>query len=373
MTALLACRRLRLFFALSQAFVLFQCFGLTAGESEEINPCILEMQKIAASVDPKYQVDDKTVHYPTVTIGQRLPGLHGGNRYRINRFRDQWFSIHSNLPNAAQGDVRWFFSSGGEDVAHFFGFELESPSAIIVPDAKDFTGTIEKLNTVMSAEDPIAVRYYTSDPKQPQVPLREYLERFAQKGELPIGPGELMPHDISFHTTAIFYPADALLYARKLTQTALEFTDNFKQAARGVLSEKTIATITDSILRNQGISIDVGSGTLGFVFTGKNMTFNQTYQRSFQTLISNGASPRDYINRALDHALLQVRKEGIELTPFEVADMRGILQKFHREMTVKDIDYAKDFAHDLDQFCSGVRAKRKAIEGAVRKLSPAQP
>ena len=362
MTAL-TFRKFLLILAFIQALSFSQGSVMAMDEGE----CAAEMRVIANSVDSKFSENGDLSMVPTVEISAPVPGRHGGHRYKVTCTRDTWFSVHSSLPNAPQGDPRWFFSTGGEEVAHFFGFELHDARTVMVPDALEFTNAVEEVNRVLSPHDQIAVRFYSTNPANSQVPAREYLDKFVQQGELPVGGGNVMIHDLSFHTSAIFFPADMIERAQKLAQAGVEFVDHFQTIAKGSLPDEVISRMTETILRTEANRIDVASGSLGRVFNGKSESFNEVYEAAFKKIVSAGKSPQEHVISLYLTALRQLEIDGTVITQKQRNIALRFLVDFHMQQL--DAGYTRAYSTTLEDFCARVRAKRKAIVDAVGQLS----
>jgi len=181
--------------------------ALAKGSGTKINPdCLVYYLKFGIQhLDANWRGKTTTTE-STVSIGKELPGRYGGKRISLHLMGETWLARYYSAENDVQGDPRLFMFAFGEKVSEFFGFKMVSPTEIIVPDAKELDGAIQRLNKqlINDGKEPIAVRFYKSGGEEP---VERYLRTIASRKALPIAMnGNPMIHDIGFHTGAIILP-----------------------------------------------------------------------------------------------------------------------------------------------------------------------
>jgi hypothetical protein len=202
-----------------------------------------------------------------------LAGQHGGKRIvvqgEIHTFgKRQYIQFHDMKKDFTTGgadgtqDLRVYPKILGEREANFFGYRQIDHKHVTVPDVNELNGAIAKFNQGLSSNDPrrIEISFYWTG--EAFVSNREYIERFARYGQLPIARnGRQFYHDISAHGLAGLLTDNAVPTAIRNTSTLwLEFVKHCESLRLSSDELAQLKVVNDQVLKDLSWQIDqIGS------------------------------------------------------------------------------------------------------------------
>jgi hypothetical protein len=168
---------------------------------------------------------------PSVTLEETFAGEHGGKRMILRKTGAHWLSNYRSVRFDPQGDPRWFIETMGAEASEFFGFKVIGDDRVMMPDGKEFTGALEKINARLKAmgEEPVEVSFYTTSGNE-NTKVTDYIRAFGTAGGIPIAAGgNHLIHDLSFHTGAIFLPPDVARFGKYVARFLDGYLDYLTQ------------------------------------------------------------------------------------------------------------------------------------------------
>ncbi len=203
---------------------------------------------------------------PTVHFAGELKGSHGGLLSILevpDGLSPSWASQYQVQPRAPQGDPRQVVSLLGAQLAYFFGIREIDDLKITIPDVKEISGALAKLNRALIelGYEPIPISFYLQENADRNSYF--YITSFYEKGLLPMAPsGILRVHDVSYHLGSIVLPRALLGPVMEKYRRAIEFY-HFAQD-RSV--DELTRTRFEKYLNVLDMKIDVGLGNIPSAF-----------------------------------------------------------------------------------------------------------
>ncbi len=231
--------------------------GVQAGN----DGCEGSMQGVASGNPEKIHVSNKR---PSVDVVGAVAGYHGGIRHLLKRrYGLEWRSDYESMPDAVQGDPRWFIFAVGEEVAKFFGFEMLSHDLMTAPDAAELAGAIRKVNEVLIAAGKEPIRIHFVDAESIPLTALQYAVH-AARGEIPIArSGPVVIHDSSYHMLILYAPPPYMERARTRDGLLLALHDHWVQPKYEPNCEHCELRLwLEKLVRNAAANMD--EGTAGF-------------------------------------------------------------------------------------------------------------
>lgn len=259
---------------------------------------------------------------PTVSVIAKVGGAHGGEISVIKKTGAYWFSAYEAERFAPQGDPTWFPLIGGIKTGYFFGFRRISPNEMTIPDIKEISGAIQRINQTLqrNREETVGVAFYPAATNE-VVFDEEFLRKFADERALPMAvEGPLAIHDVSYHLSAVFLPNQVIEHGARITKRLLEFVDFAKKQASGDRKLRWIVRdgALNSLLDQRAAQVDFlgnftaikASQITGELTSGEYIhEFGDRVHREFS---AEGASPNQYLKSLVGSA-----NTGIPRTPEE--------------------------------------------------------
>ncbi|MGZ3695650.1 MAG: hypothetical protein ACXWQO_16180 [Bdellovibrionota bacterium] len=212
------------------------------------------------------------VSSPTVEVIGSNEGRNGGKLLLLKRTGKSWGS--SNVTPGAggfgydmQGDPRWFIETLGEEGASRFGFRVIDETTMTVPDFKEFTGAIDKINAKLAEKnlEPISIKYYATADND-NVLAGKYVDHFLDNRAIPIAPsGNHFVHDMSFHSGAIYLPKELLNQGAARVEYRKRFAEFLKKKSQyGSEDDRWLAKTYSYWIKFWSVTqVDYGTAMLG--------------------------------------------------------------------------------------------------------------
>jgi hypothetical protein len=191
-----------------------------------------------------------------------------GDLYVFKRTGKSWFSVYSPIPDAFQGDPRWFAAIFGPKVAANFGFHFMSEDMIAAPTAARANNAISELNRKLPQNHKIEITFFETDNKD--LDNKTYLTRFLTNSELPLAQaGHLSVHDISYHLTSLAMPKYLLDQTKARIELVLSFSDWVESISEiGPWERYVLTDIATKLIETRASALDIATGNFGKEFFG---------------------------------------------------------------------------------------------------------
>lgn len=191
-------------------------------------------------------------------------GRHKGKLITLERTGPTWGSFHSTAENKnfdPQGDPRLFIETIGKEAAEFFGYRQIDDTHIQVPDYREFTNAVKKINDGLRAQNKpvLPIRFYPA-PSSKKTVVSDYVKAYQRTGSIPIAElGNHYLHDINFHTSAIFLPPEFVRYTQARIKYCHDFYDFVESKAK--TTEEKAAIRYFRFLSNQTLTRQIDNLT----------------------------------------------------------------------------------------------------------------
>lgn len=330
-----------------------------------------------------------SIRTPTCKSVGEVGGVHGGKLIKLERVEKTWVSQYSTVTYDPQGDPRWFIDTIGDEASEFFGFKMLSDKQMLVPNAQEFMGAIDRVNKALREKglEEIKIRFYpTHDELNTKVAL--YTKEFKENAALPFAPsGNHMLHDLSFHTGAIYIPQKFIRNKMAWLEYEDEFfkfvREKYKNSPEQLKAIKHYQHITR--LKNTA-EIDTETGTLALKLLDhmksmkKNPTASLAGTHFGSPVYFTGGTQSPYERfrftiEALDGAegfKYLKREEFTEALPFEaVADDLKKFTETYSSKQYPDFKPKNLYGPMLDQqndYCRGITERLGIIRETALKL-----
>ena len=325
---------------------------------------------------------------PTIRQVHELFGQFGGRTFVIERTGGRWVSAHRTVRFDPQGDPRWLIDILGPEAARFLGFQILDDTHMMVPDAREFSNRLARLNAELSV--PILIGFY-STPTNENVKLAEYVKEFAATGRIPIAAGgNHLWHDLSWHTGAILLSPE-LMTLKRMSAAYLEgFIAHLVKKNPEGAKARAIKYFAYLWRFRETQSIDLGTAMInpGIVTVLRDPAYNHdSFLRSGLKMMSNEAvSLPEHLRRFVTDLRLKSKraeeryayvikseKVRVHLEALSVAEMQHELAEYQTltdptgNLTIEPYLKLKG-SRTLDRLCRGLQTRRLEISAVAARL-----